>query len=56
MLKTKKEKAIDAEQKAARYLADANLAAERGDSGKAERLYEKSQKWHDRMNKLSGND
>lgn len=46
---------IRAEQLASKYLGDANEASERGQKAKAERLYEKSQYWLDRMNKLLGN-
>ena len=38
------------------WLAEANEASERGDKSKAEKLYEKSQYWLDRANKLLGND
>lgn len=39
---------LDAEAKAARWLADGNEAAERGAIALAERLYERAQKWHDK--------
>lgn len=39
---------------AAMWLNRANEAAERGEHEKAERHYERSQKWHDRMIELSG--
>lgn len=42
----------EAEQKAAGWLHWGNLAAERGDKEKAERHYDRAQKWHDRMNEL----
>jgi hypothetical protein len=53
--KTLQEKLIEADQWGSRYLADANEAAERGDTVKAENLYAKSQYWLDRYNKLAGN-
>lgn len=46
---------LDAEERGSRYLADANQAAERGNHAKAEKLYDKSQYWLDRYNKLAGN-
>ena len=49
-----RERQIDAETRASRYLADANEAAESGKAEKAERLYGKSQFWLDRMNLLNG--
>lgn len=49
------ERKIDAEIRGSAYLADANEAKERGDHVKAEKLYEKSQFWLDRYNKLAGN-
>ena len=42
----------EAEQKAAGWLHWGNLASERGEKAKAERHYERAQKWHDRMNEL----
>lgn len=57
MAKAKKslhERQIEAEALAARYLGDANEAAERGQHEKAEKLYAKSQFWLDRMNLLNG--
>jgi hypothetical protein len=53
--KTSTERAREAEQKAARWLHFGNLASERGDLEKAERHYERSQKWHDLMNIYLGN-
>lgn len=50
-----KDRMIKAETRGNTYLADANLAAERGDKNKAEKLYAKSQFWLDRYNKLAGN-
>lgn len=38
------------------WLHRANIANERGNRAEAERLYEKAQRWHDRMNALLGND
>lgn len=55
MAKSKHERAIEAEQRASKYLADANEASEKGQKAKAGRLYEKCQFWLDRMNKLLGN-
>lgn len=46
---------LEAEIEGSRYLADANEAAERGNTVKAERLYAKGQWWLDRYNKLAGN-
>lgn len=42
----------EATDKAAMWLYRGNLASERGDSAKAERHYERAQKWHDAMNEL----
>ncbi len=47
--------ALKYEQKAARWLHEANLASEAGKKAKAEKLYAKSQFWHDKMNKALGN-
>ena len=47
-------KAIDAEERGNRWLADANEAAEAGNKAKAERCYEKGQFWLDRFNRLTG--
>ena len=41
--------------KAAQWLHRGNIAAERGQHELAEKHYEKSQKWHDRMNEALGN-
>ena len=54
MRKTLRERQIDAEALAGRYLADANEASERGQTAKADRLLAKSQYWLDRMNLLCG--
>ena len=42
----------DAEHMAAMWLHRGNLASESGDNEKAERHYDRAQKWHDRMNEL----
>ena len=55
MAKTLAERTLEAEHFANRYLGDANEADERGNKGKAERLYAKCQFWLDRYNKLAGN-
>ena len=44
----------DVTDKAARWLHLGNLASERGEKDKAERHYQRSQKWHDKMIELSG--
>lgn len=53
--KTISEKIADADMRGGDLLAKANEAAERGQHDKAERLYERSQYWLDRANKLLGN-
>ncbi len=53
--KSLKERLLEAEMRGSMYLADANEANEKGDIAKAEKLYEKSQYWLDRYNKLAGN-
>lgn len=50
-----KQRMVNAEQLAARYLANANQFAEKGNLEKAERLYAQSQKWLDAYNKLARN-
>lgn len=45
----------ECESAAAYWLYLGNRAAERGEDEKAERHYEKSQTWHDRMNETLGN-
>jgi hypothetical protein len=45
---------IIAEDRAAKWLADGNAAAERGDQKRAERCYAKSQFWLDKANRLCG--
>jgi tetratricopeptide (TPR) repeat protein len=49
------QKAIEAEHRASKWLADGNEYAEKGDHDKAEKCYEKSQYWLDQYNKLVGN-
>jgi hypothetical protein len=49
------EKMIEAEQRGSHWLAEGNAAAERGNHGRAEKLFAKSQFWLDRYNKLAGN-
>ena len=44
----KLDKAQEYEARASKWLADANEQSERGNNEKAERLYEKAQKWLDR--------
>lgn len=48
-------KIIEADERGGHWLAEANQAAERGQYEKAEKLYDKSQFWLDRSNKLRGN-
>ena len=50
-----KERAREAELKAAMWLHRGNLACERGDKELAERHFGRSQKHHDEMNRLLGN-
>ena len=50
-----KERADRATEKAAQWLHLANLASEKGDHVKAEKLYGKAQHWQDRMNHYLGN-
>ena len=50
-----KEKMLDAEALAGKWLGDGNEASERGDKEEAERCYAKAQYGHDRYNKLAGN-
>lgn len=45
---------LTAEERAGRWLADANEAAEQGKHEKAEKLYAKSQYWLDRANNARG--
>lgn len=45
---------LDAETKCGSALADANAAADRGAKATAEKLYEHSQRWLDKANKLRG--
>lgn len=46
------DEAQTAEMHGSHYLAEANVASERGNDEKAERLYEKSQEWLDEANRL----
>lgn len=48
-------KALEAEERASKWLADGNEAEERGNLDKAEKCFEKAQFWLDRYNKLAGN-
>jgi hypothetical protein len=50
-----KARLLHAEQMAAYWLHFGNLASERGEEEKAERHYQRAQKWHDEMNELLGN-
>jgi len=49
------DKAIEFEVEAARWLHEGNLAAESGEHARAERMYARSQYWHDKMNAALGN-
>lgn len=40
--------------RAAHWLAEGNAAAERGNKAKAEKCYEKAQRWHDKATKARG--
>jgi hypothetical protein len=51
---TTHDRAIDAEVRCNKWLADANELAERGQKEKAQRYYDKAQFWLDRYNKLKG--
>jgi len=53
--KSQHERAVEAEVRGNKYLADANEAREAGNKEKAEKLYDKGQFWLDRYNKLAGN-
>ena len=55
MTKTLEQKIIEADVRGGQLLADANEAAERGNSAKAEKLFAKGQYWLDRSNTLRGN-
>ena len=46
---------LTAELHGCHWLAEANQAAERGQTAKSEALYEKGQYWLDRYNELAGN-
>lgn len=50
-----KKKIIDATERAAGWLHKGNIASEKGKKSLAEKYYDKSQFWHDRMTKLMGN-
>lgn len=50
--KTLAERIAEADAKGSDWLAKANMAAERGEKDKAERMYAKGQKWLDMSNKL----
>ena len=52
---TQAEKIQHADILSSKWLADGNAAEERGQKEKAERCFEKSQYWLDRLNKLLGN-
>lgn len=52
--KTLHERIVEAETKCGTALADANAAAERGAKATADRLYDLSQRWLDKANKLRG--
>ena len=55
-MRDSKDRPVDrATQMAARWLHYGNKATERGDHELAERHYDRSQKWHDKMNGLLGN-
>jgi hypothetical protein len=46
---------IEAETRGNQWLADGNVAEERGDLKRAALCFEKGQYWLDRYNKLAGN-
>ena len=52
--KTKEDRIEEADLKGNNWLARANAASERGETEKAERMYQKGQKWLDLSNKLRG--
>ncbi|MEP1930748.1 MAG: hypothetical protein ABJJ37_05690 [Roseibium sp.] len=54
--KALRERINDADFWCQKWLGDGNEYAERGNHEKAERCYEKSQFWLDRLNTLEGND
>ena len=54
MTKPLNERIADADAKGSNWLYRANQASERGEHEKAERMYEKGQKWLDISNKLRG--
>jgi hypothetical protein len=47
------ERAVEAEAKAAQFLADANEARDAGKNAKADCLYSAAQKWLDEFNRLT---
>lgn len=49
-----KDRADNALDRAAYWLAEGNEARDAGKSKTAERCYERAQRWHDRYNKLAG--
>lgn len=51
---TRKEKILHAEAMAAYWLSLGNEAEERGEKEKAERHFERAEKWQDKMNELLG--
>ena len=50
------ERALEAQTRAGKWLADGNAAAEAGRMVKAERCYQKAQFWLDRANVLTDRD
>ena len=52
--KTVAERALDAEVRASKWLADGNQEHEKGNKNKAEKCYEKAQFWLDKYNKIMG--
>lgn len=55
MKKSIKDKKVEAEVLCSKWVADGNEAMEKGDWNKAQRCYEKSDFWLDRVNKLDEN-
>lgn len=53
--KSTQERALDAEVRANKWLADGNQYRENGNNEMAEKCYQKSQYWLDRYNLLAGN-
>lgn len=54
LAKEQRAKAIDAEARCSRWLADGNEATEKGNAVKAEKCFKKAQFWLDRFNKICG--